>query len=403
VYQDLIEPQLRASAEPGAQDAALHALAVAQDERFFQAFDRLPPRPSGERRARWMDACARFDGAASLTSMAELARWSGELERDPAERRLVRAMRSMQCFEFHQWMIEEGLVHRDAGVRRACLEVLATISLQPIEVAAVLSCTRDADSEVVRRAIPILAAHASVATARALLSLVEHRVPQIAADALAGYWQVRRGDADARKLALRLLDGRRHWTLEQQAIRLLHDSPAELPSARLRVMRDSAADWRVQRAAAEVLQERLDGEALDPASFGPLAPVRYLVVAWETLPPEVEAALAAGGSTAIVAAGWPARARSVAAEWELPAETGRTRAEVAAALELVFADENAVEVVLAIDPALSDASVDDWRALLVDQLLRWNAHLGLRVEVVTWPEAGRLSDVLSTLLPRAEG
>ena len=64
------------------------------------------------------------------------------------------------------------------------------------------------------------------------------------------------------------------------------------------------------------------------------------------------------------------------------------------ALRKACAEQDGVELVLAIDADLRDGELEDWLDLAAD-FRRWNAHQQLKLRVLTAPDGGRLSLALS--------
>lgn len=429
VFPALLAPQLDPAAPPLAQDAALHVLADSQDERFFAGLDAVYPHASADRRARWLAASARFDGPTALEELAKYVRSARGVDRDPAERAFLRAARSMTSHAARTWLLEDGLRHRDAFVRRASLISLGP-EFEPIEIAAALSLSRDSDSMVLRTLVPILAAHPSDASSKALQEMVSHRSPEVAADALRGYWKLRGGDSVARTLAEGLAINEGHWAVQAAAILLLATEPRALPKSRLEDLAVEPSDWRVRRAAASALRAR--GQRLpSEARPTPDEPVTVYVVVLPALRIEQGAPQAVGpwlqmrdcigqaqeGQDLVwFAALKPKRlevplllapADRVLAfdRWFLQQSNQLGAASLGGLREAIVQacrTSNAVELVLVIDSDLPEGEFTDWFDLVAD-LHQANAHQSMVVRMLAAEAPGRLDLVFGAFRePSAE-
>lgn len=419
VFPSLLAPQLEASAPAIAQDAALQVLSDRGDQRFFAGLDVVYPRASAERRARWLAASARFDGAAALEELAKYVRRARGLDRDPAERAFLRAARSMESLESRTWLLKQGLSHRDAFIRRASLLALGP-DFEPIEIAAALSLVRDSDTEVLRALIPILADHPSSASGKALQELISHRVAAVAADALMGFWQLRQGDASARTLCEGLATREGHAIVQAAAISLLAEETRALSQARLNEMVVQAEDWRVRRAAGQVLRKRglpLPAEA----SLGPDVPVSAYLVALSSKHIEQGVPQAVGpwlqlreriaeareGQDVI----WTAalKPKELPIPYALAAQDRVSAFDrwflqqsqqpgagslggLRSAIEEACKMQDAVELILVLDTELPEAELADWFDLLAD-LQRLNRHQAMQVLLLGPELPGRLEPV----------
>jgi hypothetical protein len=424
VFPSLLAPQLDPSAPPLAQDAALHVLADSMDERFFAGLDAVYPRASADRRARWLAASARFDGPTALEELAKYVRTARGVDRDPAERAFLRAARSMHSLDARTWLLEHGLSYRDAFVRRASLIALGP-EFEPIEIAATLPLTRDSDSKVLRRLIQVLAAHPSEASGKALQELVSHRIPEVAADALRGYWLLRGGDSVARTLAEGLAISEGHWAVQSAAILLLVEQARALPKSRLNDLAVEPRDWRVRRAAAQVLRAR--GLSLpvkarptpeQPATVYVVAlPVarieqgaRQAVEPWLELRDRI--GLAQEGQDLIWFAAVKPKKLAVPLalapedrvlafdRWFLQ-QSGQAGAAslggLRAALVQACRISNAVELILVVDTDLREGELADWFDLAADLRLA-NAHQSMQVRLLGAEAPGRLDLVFGAYL-----
>jgi hypothetical protein len=420
VFPSLLAPQLDPTASPVAQDAALHVLADSMDERFFAGLDAVYPQASADRRARWLAASARFDNPTALEELAKYVRSARGVDLDPAERAFLSAARSMRSLEARAWLLEHGLSHRVAFVRRASLIALGP-EFEPIEIAAALSLTRDADPRVLRTLIPILAAHPSDAAGKALQDLVSHRVPEVAADALRGYWQLRGGDSVARTLSEGMAINEGHWAVQSAAILLLADEPRALPKSRLDDLAVEARDWRVRRAAAQVLRARGQGLPAQarptpeqPSTVYVLAlPIeRIQLGAEQTVGPWLQLrdriGLAQDGEDQIWFAALKPKKLTVPLalapadrvlafdRWFLQQSSLPGAASLGglrAALDQACRISNAVELVLVIDTDLREGELADWFDLMAE-LRVTNAHQSMQIQLMSVDAVGRLDPVL---------
>ena len=420
VYAKLLAPQLQRGALPAAQDAAMRVLADAGDARFFAAFESVYLGAALERRAALLDAAASIRDTQALETLAKRVRSARGLERELAERAFLHAARSASDLEGRAWLLDTGLAHRDSYVRRASLLALGQ-ELEPVEISAILRLTRDSDPEVLRTLIPVLAAHPSDASSRALQDLVGHRRPEVAADALRGLWAQRSGDSGVRSFARGVIVGEGQWAVQQAAIELLARDERNLPPQRLRQLAVSSADWRVARAATRVLIARgeqapegartapeqgqtlvviaLDREAIaagDPTAVAPWLQLREWLTQdalqaklWLAgVPPQAwrESGFASGAERLTAFDRW-------FAERPVPVGIG-SMGGLREALRKACAEQDGVELVLAIDADLRDGELEDWLDLAAD-FRRWNAHQQLKLRVLTAPDGGRLSLALS--------
>jgi hypothetical protein len=424
IFPSLLAPHLDQSAPPVAQDAALHVLADSRDERFFAGLDVVYPNASADRRARWLEASARFDSSTALEELAKYVRTARGVDRDPAERAFLRAARSMSSLEARTWLLKSGLGHRDGFVRRASLIALGP-EFEPIEIAAALSLTRDSDPMVVRTLIPILAAHPSDASGKALQELVSHRSPEVAADALRGYWQLRRGDSLARTLAEGLAMSEGHWAVQSAAILLLVDETRGLPKSRLNDLAVEPSDWRVRRAAAEVLRARGLGIPTEARPMPEQSTTVYVVALpaerieqgapqavgpWLQLRDRI--GLAQDGQDLIWFAALKPKALSVPLEltptdrvlafdrWFLQ-QCGQAGAGSLGGLREALVQacrvSDAVELILVIDIDLQEGELADWFDLIADLRLA-NAHQSMQIQLFGAQAVGRLDPVLREFL-----
>lgn len=424
VFPSLLAPQLDPNAPPIAQDAALHVLADSKDERFFAGLDVIYPRASADRRARWLAASARFDGSTALRELAKYVRTARGVDRDPAERAFLRAARSMRSHDARTWLLEDGLGHRDAFVRRASLISLGP-EFEPIEIAAALSLSRDSDPKVLRTLIPILAAHPSNTSSKALQELVSHRSPEVAADALRGYWLLRGGDSVARTLIEGLAISEGHWAVQSAAILLLAAETRALPKSRLNDLAVEPRDWRVRRAAAQVLRTRglsLPAEARpnpDQAATVyvvalPAARIEqgatHAVGPWLQLRDRI--GLAEQGQDLIWSAALKPKKlevplvlapadRVIAFDRWFLQQSGQVGAAslggLREAIEQACRISNAVELILVIDTDLQEGELADWFDLAADLRLA-NAHQSMQVRLLGSEAPGRLDLVFSEFL-----
>ena len=420
IFPSLLAPQLDPSAPPVAQDAALNVLADSMDERFFAGLDVVYPRASADRRARWLAASARFNSPTALEELAKYVRSARGVDRDPAERAFLRAARSMDSLQARAWLLDSGLGHRVAFVRRASLIALGP-KFEPIEIAAALSLTRDSDPKVLRTLIPILSAHPSGAAGKALQELVSHRSPEVAADALRGYWLLRGGDSVARTLTEGMAINEGHWAVQSAAILLLADEARALPKSRLDDLAVESRDWRVRRAAAQVLRARGLSLPAD-ARTTPEQPATIYVVALpidriqqgaaQTVGPWLQLrdriGLAQDGEDQIwIAALKPkkltvplalAPADRVLAfdRWFLQQSIQAGAASLGGLREALLQAcriSNAVELILVVDTDLGEGELADWFDLMADLRIS-NAHQSMKIELLSVDVLGRLDPVL---------
>jgi hypothetical protein len=421
IFPSLLEPQLDPNAPPVAQDAALRVLADSMDERFFAGLDAVYPQASADRRARWLAASARFDNPTALEELAKYVRSARGIDRDPAERAFLSAARSMSSLEARTWLLERGLGHRVAFVRRASLIALGP-EFEPIEIAAALSLTRDSDPKVLRTLIPILAAHPSDAAGKALQELVSHRIPEVAADALRGYWQLRNSDSVARTLSEGMAINEGHWAVQSAAILLLVDAPRALPKSRLDDLAVEPRDWRVRRAAARVLRAR--GLSLPVgARPTPEQPATVYVVAlpieriqqgvaqsvgpWLQLRDRI--GLAHDGEDQVWFAALRPKKLTVPLalapadrvlafdRWFLQQSAQPGAASMGGlreALQQACRISNAVELVLVVDTDLREGELADWFDLMAE-LRVTNAHQSMQIQLISVDAVGRLDPVFA--------
>lgn len=428
----LLEPRLRPSVPEAMQDAILQVLAEARDPRFFDALATLAPAATPERRLRWLQACAAFDGAPALDTLAGFVANAPADERAAFELAFLRACRAMESYAARSWHLQTGLRHRDAFVRQASLRVLGP-DLQPIEVSAVLRLTRDPDAEVLTELVRLLRNAPSPATEAALLGLIGHHDAEVAADALRAFWEARGGDARVRGIAERVLDGGRHWTVEQTALELLAERGAGLAPARLEALATEHPDWRVRRTAAALGgQTRASADGSTAAAAAPRPVVVVLAV-----DPAADARRRARGEAATSAqrrlalldllggkacpesyvllvagapdARFPERGLAdPAGAPEAQAWLARTLAgvgdvgpaDVGVALRRAVDEGAAGRLWLIADPELPQGDAAAWQEL-VARYAWWNRHQRLRAErplgLDDGPDGGRLSEVFTAL------
>lgn len=426
-YVPLLESQLESSALPAAQDAVMRILAEAGDPRFFAAMKKLYFSAELERRAAWLEAAAEFDSVEALEELAAQLRRARGVERNLAERAFLHAARSGEDLSARAWLLESGLAHRDSFVRRASLIALGP-EFEPVEISAALRLTRDSDADVLRTLIPILGAHRSQASERALQGLVGHRNTEVAADAMRAYWALRNGDSGVRSFARGVIVGEGQWAVQQTAIDLLARDDRNLPRQRLRKLAVESPDWRVARAAAETLIAR--GEAVpEEARIAPDQPQVLIVVALdpapivEGMPSSVgpwlqlrERLAAMDAEPQLSLAGLPP------ARWRAPVfENGSARIEafdawfsgraptiglgslggLREALRIACRAADATDLIVVLDADFPDGSLEDWFDLATD-FRRWNAHQRLSLSFVTAEDGGRISLALREFAPVAD-
>jgi len=253
-YAELLSPALDPSVDPSLQDAALRVLADSRDARFFDALGRLYSTTSPERRLAWLRFCSEFDGAPALDTFAGYVATAPAEQRFAFERAFTRACEAMASYGARQWFLERGLVHREPFLRATSLRMLGP-KPEPIEISSILRLARDSDPVVLEEVVALLATARSQQCENALLSLVGHYDPRVAADALRSFWAMRRGDQIARSLARRLVDQAGVWSVQLAALELLAEH-APLGADYLNSLADSHGNWRVRRAAEAALQSQ---------------------------------------------------------------------------------------------------------------------------------------------------